>query len=59
MAQHGSYGLIAFDKTQREQVIIEQLPQVRYIARRITLACRPRYFWKTWCMLEFSGFSKR
>jgi RNA polymerase sigma factor for flagellar operon FliA len=35
MAQHVSFGLIAFDKTQRERVIIEQLPHVRYIARRI------------------------
>ena len=35
MAQRGSCGPIAFDKTQRERVIIEQLPQVRYIARRI------------------------
>jgi len=35
MAQHLSYGLIAFDETQREKVIIEQLPHVRCIARRI------------------------
>jgi hypothetical protein len=59
MDRHVSYGLIAFDKTQREQVIIEQLPQVRYIARRIHARVPPKYCWKTWCMLEFSGFSKR
>src|SRR5580692_6155849 len=35
MAQHVSYGLIAFDETQREKVIIEHLPHVRCIARRI------------------------
>ncbi len=35
MAQHVSYRLIAFDETQREKVIIEQLPHVRCIARRI------------------------
>jgi len=42
MAQHVSYGLIAFDKTQREQVIIEQLPNVRYIARRIHARVPPQ-----------------
>src|SRR5271169_5298614 len=42
MAQHVSYGLIAFDKAQREQVIIEQLPQVRYIARRIHARVPPQ-----------------
>ena len=42
MAQHLSYGLIALDKTHREQVIIEQLPQVRYIARRIHARVPPQ-----------------
>jgi RNA polymerase sigma factor for flagellar operon FliA len=42
MAQRGSCGPIAFDKTQREQVIIEQLPQVRYIARRIHARVPPQ-----------------
>jgi RNA polymerase sigma factor FliA len=42
MAQHIGYGLIAFDKTHREQVIIEQLPQVRYIARRIHARVPPQ-----------------
>ena len=35
MAQQVSYGLIAFDETQREKVIIEHLSDVRCIARRI------------------------
>jgi RNA polymerase sigma factor for flagellar operon FliA len=35
MAQHVSCGLIAFDEIQREKIIIEQLPRVRWIARRI------------------------
>jgi RNA polymerase sigma factor for flagellar operon FliA len=42
MAQHLSYELIALDKTHREQVIIEQLPQVRYIARRIHARVPPQ-----------------
>ena len=42
MSQHVGYGLIAFDKTLREQVIIEQLPQVRYIARRIHARVPPQ-----------------
>jgi RNA polymerase sigma factor FliA len=42
MAQHVSYELIALDKTHREQVIIEQLPQVRYIARRIHARVPPQ-----------------
>ena len=42
MAQHLSYGLIAFDKTQRDQAIIEQLPHVHYIARRIHARVPPQ-----------------
>jgi RNA polymerase sigma factor FliA len=42
MAQHMSYGLVAFNKTQRDQVIIEQLPHVRYIARRIHARVPPQ-----------------
>jgi RNA polymerase sigma factor for flagellar operon FliA len=42
MAQHVSFGLIAFDKTQREKVIIEQLPNVSYIARRIHARVPPQ-----------------
>jgi RNA polymerase sigma factor FliA len=42
MAQHLSYRLLALDKTHREQVIIEQLPQVRYIARRIHARVPPQ-----------------
>ena len=42
MAQHVSCGLIAFDKTQREKVIIEQLPHVRYIARRVHARVPPQ-----------------
>jgi RNA polymerase sigma factor for flagellar operon FliA len=42
MAQHVSYGLIAFDEVQREKVIIEQLPHVRWIARRIHARVPPQ-----------------
>jgi RNA polymerase sigma factor for flagellar operon FliA len=42
MAQHVSYGLIACDETQREKVIIEQLPHVRSIARRIHARVPPQ-----------------
>jgi RNA polymerase sigma factor for flagellar operon FliA len=42
MAQHVSFGLIAFDKTQRDKVIIEQLPNVSYIARRIHARVPPQ-----------------
>lgn len=42
MAQHLSYGLIAFDRIQRDKVIIEQLPQVRYIAGRIHARVPPQ-----------------
>lgn len=42
MAQHVSFGLIAFDQTQREKVIIEQLPNVSYIARRIHARVPPQ-----------------
>jgi RNA polymerase sigma factor FliA len=42
MAQHVSYGLIAFDETEREKIIIEQLPHVRWIARCIHARVPPQ-----------------
>ena len=35
MTQHMSYALIVVDQTQREKLVIEQIPRVRCIARRI------------------------
>jgi RNA polymerase sigma factor FliA len=42
MGQHVSRGPTSFDETQREKVILEQLPQVRYIARRIHARVPPQ-----------------
>jgi RNA polymerase sigma factor FliA len=42
MAQHLSHGLVAFDENQREKVIIEHLPHVRCIARRIHARVPPQ-----------------
>lgn len=42
MAQQARCGRIAFDETQREKVIIEHLPHVRYIARRIHARVPPQ-----------------
>ena len=42
MGQHVSRGLTSFDEIQREKVILEQLPQVRYIARRIHARVPPQ-----------------
>lgn len=38
------------DEEERQRLLTEQLPQVRYIARRIHERCRATFLSKTWYM---------
>ena len=41
------------DPSERNRMVIEQLPEVRYIARRSTTACHPTWPSRIWCTREF------
>ena len=41
------------DEAQRKRLLMDQLPQVRYIARRIHEHLRGTSLLKTWCMLAW------